>query len=211
VGLFRRRKEETLNEQLLREAGLDPAQMLGESTTPSEPRPDLAPPGPPPFPTGDISLGHSVSAGKYHGGTGDWDTVVTVRAAGLAGDQVEFTALPNGDVIVDREKGDGDLSPLADAIEQRIEPPYHAVASRQDGDLWGIGAYRIEVAQFALAEGDAVVLSVNDGTQEVRVDGEPSDAEVPELVRLGDLVGENFCVEAKRIDGDFWGVEVSAL
>lgn len=208
MGLFRRRKEETLNEQLLREAGLDPAQALGDPTAVSKP-PPLAPPGPPPFPTGDISLGRI--HGNFEGGTGDWDTVVTARAVGLAGDQVEFTTLPNGDVIVDREKGDGDLSPLADAIEQRIEPPYRAVASRQDGDLWGVGAHRIEVAQFALAEGDAVELSVNEGTREVRVDGEPSDTEVPELVRYGHLVGDDFCVEAKRIDGDFWQVEVSAL
>ena len=208
MGLFRR-KQETLNEQLLREAGLDAAPVSGEPTTVSETRPDFPPPGPPPFPTGDISLGRS---GRFAGGSGDWDAVVTAKAAGLAGDQLEFTTLPNGDVIVEREKGNGDVSPLADAIEQKIEPPYHAVASRQDGDLWGVGAYEIEVAEFALAAGDAVELSVNDGTREVRVDGEPSDAEVPELVRVGEAVGgPNYCVEAKRIDGDFWGVEVSAL
>jgi hypothetical protein len=207
VGLFRRRREETLNEQLLREAGLEPAQVLGDPTMPSRPPP--APPGPPPFPTGDISLGRI--HGNFEGGTGDWDTVVTARAAGIAGDRVEFTTLPNGDVIVEREKGDGDLSPLADAIEKRIKPPYHAVASRQGGDLWGVGAQLIEVVKFALPAGDAVELSVNDGTQEVRVDGEPSDVAVPELVRYGDLVGDDFCVEAKRIDGDFWQVEVSAL
>ena len=203
MSLIRRRKEETLNEQLLREAGLDPAQALGGQSPPLQ-----AAPGPPPFPTGDVHLGRS---GNYDGGSRDWDTVATVRAAGLDGDQVEFTTLPNGDLIIDREKGDGDLSPLADAVEQRIQPPYRAVASRQDGDLWGVGAYRIEVASFALAEGDAVELSVHDGTREVRVDGEPSDAEVPELIRYGDLVGDDFCVEAKRIDGDFWQVEVSAL
>lgn len=209
MGLFRRRREETLNEQLLREAGLDPAQALGDSTPVSEPQPDLAPPGPPPFPTGDVSLGRRPRS--WDPGPADWDTVATVRAPGLAGDRVEFTTLPNGDVIVERERGDGDLAPLADAIEQKIEPPYRAVASRQDGDLWGVGAQRIEVAQLALDEGDAVELTMNDGTQEVRVDGEPSDAGVPELVRVGERVGENYCVEAKRIDGDFWGVEVSAL
>jgi hypothetical protein len=204
VGLFRRRKEETLNEQLLREAGLDPAHALG-----NQPPPVQAPPGPPPFPTGDVHLGRS---GRFPGGTGDWDFVATARAPGLAGDKVAFTTLPNGDVIVEREQGDGDLSPFADAIEQKIEPPYRAVASRQDGDLWGVGAQLIEVAQFAFAEGDAVELSMNEGAQEVRVDGEPSDAQVPPLVQLGEkLAGDNYCVEAKRIDGDFWQVEVSAL
>ena len=203
MGLFWRRREETLNEQLLREAGLDPAQALGDQP------PAQAPPGPPPFPTGDPHLGRSPRS--WDPGPADWDTVATVTAPGLVGDRVEFTTLPNGDVIVEREQGDGDLSPFADAIEQKIEPPYRAVASRQDGDLWGVGAQLIEVAQFALAEGDAVELTMNDGTQEVRVDGEPSDAEVPELVRYGELVGDDYCVEAKRIDGDFWGVEASAL
>ena len=204
MALFRRRKDETLNEQLLREAGLDPAQVLGDEPPPVQPA------GPPPFPTGDPSLGRRPRS--WDPGPAEWDTVATVRVPGLAGDRVEFTTLQNGDVIVEREQGNADLSPFADAIEQKLEPPYRAIASRQDGDLWGVGAQLIEVAQFELAGGDAVELSVNDGTQEVRVDGEPSDVHVPELVQLGEkLAGDNFCVEAKRIDGDFWNVEVSAL
>ncbi len=204
MGLFRR-KQETLNEQLLREAGLDPAQSLGDPQPEREPAPE--PPAPPPFPTGDISLGR----GRFNGVPGDWDAVVTAKAPSLAGDKVEFTTLPNGDVIVEKEQGDGDLSALADAVEQRVDPPYRAVAARQDGDLWAIGATEIAVVQFALANGDAVELSENDGEREVRVDGEPSDAEVPELVQLGEQVGADYCVEATRIDGDFWEVEVSAL
>jgi hypothetical protein len=209
VGLFRR-TQETLNEQLLREAGLDPAQTLGQTTRASEPEPEpeLSAP-PPPFPTGDIHL--SLRRGRFNGGTGDWDAVATARAPGLTGDQAEFVTLPNGDIVVEREKGDGDLSPLADAVEKKIEPPYRAVAARQDHDLWGVGATLILVESFQLDEGDAVELSQNDGEQEVRVDGEPSDAEVPELVQLGEQVGADYCVEAKRIDGDFWEVEVSAL
>jgi hypothetical protein len=204
VGFFRRRQE-TLNEQLLREAGLDPAQALGDPPPPPR-EPELS--GPPPSPAGRISLGLH---GNFTGGTGEWDAVATARVAGVAGDHVEFTTLPNGDVIVEREKGDGDLSPLADAIEQKIDAPYRAVGSRQDGDLWGVGAKRIEVAEFELADGGALELSGNDGVRELRVDGEPSDAEIPELVQLGERVGSAYCVEAKRIDGDFWEVEVSAL
>jgi hypothetical protein len=45
----------------------------------------------------------------------------------------------------------------------------------------------------------------------LRVDGDPSDAEIPELVQFGEQVGTNYCVEGKRIDGDFWEVRVSAL
>ncbi|MGZ4289862.1 MAG: hypothetical protein ACXVQZ_04510 [Gaiellaceae bacterium] len=206
MGLFRR-KQETLNEQLLREAGLDPAQTLGDPSPAREPRGESEPvlSEPPPRPPDDVHLSWP------RGGTGDWDTVVTATVAGLAGDQVEFTTLPDGDVIVEREKGDGDLSPLADAVEQKIDPPYRAVAARQDDDLWGVAAKRIQVEKFQLAEGDAVELTQNDGVRELRVDGEPSDAEIPELARLGEQVGVDYCVEARRIDGDFWEVEVSAL
>jgi len=204
VGLFRR-KQETLNEQLLREAGLDPGQALGDPAPATEPEPD--PPTPPSFPTRDV--GRDWIEGKA--APREWDAVATASVPGLAGDQVEFTTLPNGDVIVEREKGDGDLSPLADAVEKKIDPPYRAVAARQNADLWGVGAIEILVAKIRLADGDAVELSANDGEQEVRVDGEPSDAEVPELVRLGEQAGADYCVEAKRIDGDFWEVEVSAL
>jgi hypothetical protein len=55
------------------------------------------------------------------------------------------------------------------------------------------------------------VLSVRDGAAGVVVDGEPSDARVPELDRLGERKGANYCVEADRIDGDFWEVRASAF
>jgi hypothetical protein len=198
VGLFRR-KQETLNEQLLREAGLDPAHALG--ATP--------PPGPLEPPQTVISvtgLPHDLRLPPK-----DWDVTLAVTAPGLVGDRIEFTTLPNGDVIVSEETGDADLFPLADAVEKKVEPPYRATATRQDADLWGVGATEIWVAEFQLAEGDAVEVTKNDGVQEVRVDGEPSDAEIPELVQLGEEAGADYCVEAKRIDGDFWEVEVSAL
>jgi hypothetical protein len=211
VGLFRR-KQETLNEQLLREAGLDPAPALGDPSPapepPHEPELEREPPEPPPFSPAHIELGWR---GRARGRPPGWDAVVTVRVADLAGDEVAFTTLPNGDVIVERENGDGDLSPLADAMEQKIEPPYRAVAARQDGDLWGVGAKRIQVAEFPLAEGDSVELTENGGVRKVRVDDEPSDAEVPELVQLGEQVGADYSVEARRIDGDFWEVLVLAL
>jgi hypothetical protein len=196
VGLFRRRQA-TLNEQLLREAGLDPAQVLG----------DPAPPSPPPPPSLDplepIRLRRGIPDGSSVQPR-DWDAAVTVTAPGLAGDEVKFTTIPNGDVIVSEQSGDADLSPLAEAVEKKIDPPYRAIAARQDGDLWGVGAKRIQVAEFELAEGDTVELSENDGVRELRVDGEPSDAEIPELARLGEQAGTDYCVEGERIDGDFW-------
>jgi hypothetical protein len=142
----------------------------------------------------------------------EWDAAVTVDAPGLAGNRVEFTTIPNGDLIIDEESGDADLSPLADAIEGHLNPPYRVVATRQDGHLWGVGARRIEVARIPFPEGDRLELSRNGSEGEFRVDGEPSDAFVPpELERLGEDAGDRYYVEAKRIDGDLWEVKATAL
>ena len=77
-----------------------------------------------------------------------WDVYLTVEAPSIAGDAVEFATLPEGDLIIDEEQGDADLSPLADAVEQRLQPPYRAVGRRQDGALWAVAARRIDVRRL---------------------------------------------------------------
>jgi hypothetical protein len=202
VRLFRR-KQETLNEQLLREAGLDPGQML-----------EAAPPPPPPQPAEPPKSGLA-RAGVVDGsgvGPKEWDAAITVTAPALAGDRVEFTTIPNGDVIVDEESGNADLTTLADALERHVSPPYRAVGNRQDGDLWGVGAKRIQVAHIPFPEGEKLEFSQHVDYGELRVDGEPSESLVPpEVERLGELLGDSFYVEAKRIDGDLWEVRAAAL
>ena len=200
MGLFRR-KQETLNEQLLREAGLDPAQVL------DEPQP------PPPAPGTPVSV--LAAAGVPDGSRvspREWDATAVVRAPDLAGERVEFTTIPDGDVIVSEEAGDAYLSPLADAVERRIDPPYRAVAQRQKGDLWGVGAKRIDVALIPFPAGEKLELSWNGSEAELRVDGEQSDAAIPpELAELGEAAGAGYFVEALRIDGDLWEVRVTAF
>jgi hypothetical protein len=198
LGLFRRRRE-TLNEQLLREGGLDPAQALGDPQSP----PLVQPPS-------------ILARAGVPDGTSlrpkEWDAAVTVDAPGLAGDRIEFTAIPNGDLIVDEESGDADLSPFADAVEQRLSPPYSAVAQRQGSHLWAVAARKIGVAQIRCPDGDKLEFSRHGDEGELRVDGEPSDALVPpELERLAETAGDSFYVEAERIDGDLWEVKVTAL
>jgi hypothetical protein len=200
VGLFKRRQE-TLNEQLLREAGLDPAQVLGEAL----------PPPPQPEPTPSVLATVGVPDGSRVGPK-EWDATFAVPVPGLPGNRIEFTTLPNGDLIVDEEAGDADLSPLADAVERSLGPPYRAVAARQEGDLWGVGAKRIEVAQIPFARGDSLELSNKDSWEEFRVDGQPSDAAIPPaLEQVGERAGPDYFVKAERIDGDLWEVRVSAL
>src|SRR5437763_839963 len=74
-----------------------------------------------------------VRAGVVDGsgvGPKEWDATVAVTAPALAGDRVQFTTIPNGDVIIGEENGDADLTPLADAVERHLGPPYRAVGRR---------------------------------------------------------------------------------
>jgi hypothetical protein len=195
VGLFRRKQQETLNEQLLREAGLDVTQMLGDPSPP-----------PPPEPVEPPQTGLA-RAGVVDGsavGPKDWDATCTVTAPALMGDRVQFATVPNGDLIISEENGDADLTPLAEAVERHLGPPYRAVGRRQDGNLWAVGAKRIQMAKIPFSR------HVDRG--ELRVDGEESNAFVPpELERLGEALGDSFYVEAERIDGDLWDVRATAL
>jgi hypothetical protein len=189
VGLFRRRHE-THNEQLMRDAGLDQVQL--EQPTVLE------------------ELG--IPIGRTRDTTSpEWDFTVTVTAPGLEGDRIEFTTLPIGDVIVSEDKGDADLSPFADAVEKALRPPYKAFAARQDSDVWAVVAKRIEVAQISFADADSLELSRRDSWQELRVDGETRRARIGELERLGERVGSDYFVKAERIDGDLWEVRVTPL
>ena len=108
VGIFRKR--ETYNEQMLREAGLDRvvfnALAPGPAST-AEPEVPTAEPR---------SLG-SGSAGAGGVRPSPWDVTATVTSPASKATS-EFTVLPDGDLIVTDETGDGDLSPFADAIER---------------------------------------------------------------------------------------------
>jgi hypothetical protein len=180
MGFFRRR-DETLNEQLLREAGLDrPQASVSAPVMPPAPLPD-----PPPAE----------------------DVLVVAHAPGVAGSVATFVTLPTGDLIVESEQGDADLSPLADVVERNVAPPYRAVATRQNGDLWGVVATRLDVRRFSCDAGDEIEVVSRDGDVTVTVDGGPSDLRIPELEQdYGD-----YAVHASRIDGDYWEAEAHPL
>ena len=183
MGFFRR-NEETLNEKLLREAGLGrrPAE---------ESHVQVPPPGP---------------SSIYVPRASSWDVTATVRASGISGTEARFVTLPTGDVIVDVETGDGDLSPLADAVERQLKPPYRAQATRLHEDLWGITADPIDVREFSCDAGDDVEVICRSGEISVTVDGEPSELRIPQLEQSGE-----YAAHATRIDGDFWEVEAHPL
>ena len=195
MGLFSKRNE-SYNERMLREAGLLDWQR------------DRSPdPGPGPSLLRRLGVPDGASVSPR-----EWDAATTARAPGISGSRIEFTSLPEGDLLVENEEDTGDLSPLADALERDIQPPYKALAVRQDGDLWGVAARRIETARFEFPGAEWLEVSRKDSWEEFRVDGEASDSSAPlQLSQLGERQGSDYFVKAERLDGDIWEVRVSPL
>jgi hypothetical protein len=213
MGLFRRQPEETLNERLLREAGLDAAQPTPKPGRASEPGPEPEQPAPADPYAGTYPADHGIGIWtRAMARPGQYDATFTTRADGIPGDEVEFATLPSGDIIVDTEQGDADLSPLADAAEQHVNVPYRVVARRQGEELWFVAVREIDVLELDFDSGDEIELSSQGGVIDLRVDGEPSNGRIPELEHAGEAAkGEDYVVQAERLDGTLWEIRLSAL
>lgn len=193
------RRQETLNEKLMREAGLLPEQQV---------EPDAAPVAPPPATTVQAPAGVT-----GHPRFREADAFLTVDAPELGGDAVQFVALPDGSLLV--EAGDDDdspLDPVASAVEGEVRPPYRARAARQSASLWAVEVRRIEVVALPEApDGDTIDVARTDEGTRTEVDGQRIFGSVPELVRLGEERGRDFSVHAERLDGDLWEIRATAL
>jgi hypothetical protein len=139
-----------------------------------------------------------------------WDTVASAEAPGLHGDEVNFVALPNGDLVVDEDEPDDTVRALAEAVEETLDPPYRAEAIRRDNDVWAVAARRVQIAEVE-APGDEIELVVSGGERALTVDGERGFGSVPQLERIGDPLGPAYVVRARRLDERLWEVEASAL
>jgi hypothetical protein len=208
LGWFRRRKE-TLNERLMREAGLDAAATAPKEPAPA-PRRDRAELEESWFGERSVPLFERLSGEVTAARPRRWDAVVTAEAPEVRGQEVEFVALPDGSLIVDEERGEGDLTPLAEAVEAQVAAPYRASGVRRGDDVWVVGARRIQVASFR-ASGDELELSRHDGVRTLLVDGAQEFGTVPELEAMGQPQGESYAVRARRLDGDLWEVDVKPL
>lgn len=202
--LFRR--GETLNERLLREAGLHEQQADSAVETPPAPL-DPVVAFRQQFDSGAGALaGAGLPPRARH-----WDTFVTAEAADVAGHEVDFVALPDGTILVEEEEGDAALEPLANAVETKIAPPYRAKAVKQTDRIWAISVMQIQVARFE-QDGDTIELTQTSDGRALRVDGMPSFGSVPELERIGEnRAGPAYAVHAERLDADLWEVRVAAL
>ena len=159
-----------------------------------------------------------VDPGPHWGATGihgvprprRWDAVASAEAAGLTGDEVHFVALPNGDLVVDEDEPDDTVRALAEAVEERLDPPYRAEAVRRDGDVWAVAARSVQVTELE-TPGDDIELVVSGGERTFSVDGERGFGSVPQLERIGERLGPAYVVRARRLEDRLWEVEASAL
>jgi len=198
------RRNETLNERLIREAGLEAAHDPA-TPDPLEPKPRYEGPS---FFGGAPLFDNPAVTGNAR--PRRWEAVVTADAPDVDGDEVSFVAMPDGSLIVEEEKGDAQLDPLASAVEERLAPPYRAHAVRRTESLWAVSARRIQLAQFE-ATGEAIELSMTEEGRKVVVDGMPAFGSVPALEQLGQAAGSSYAVHAERLDADLWEVRVAAL
>lgn len=159
----------------------------------------------PPSATGTLDV--------LHGGRPRrWDAVAAAEAPGLPGDTLDFTALADGTLLVDEDLPAEVMAPLTAAVEESVPPPYRARAVRREGDLWAVAANAIEVVELAEdVPGDRVNLAMQDGERTLLVDEQPAWESIPTLEARGAASHANFVLNAERIDGNLWAVEVNPL
>src|SRR6185503_1967028 len=147
VGFFRR--GEPIHEKLAREGGLDLPRGVNEFTGPPmiDPR----------HPIWQVAGIHVLARVR------EWDAVTSAEAPELPGDETDFVALADGTIFTDDDLPDDALIPLADALENLGEAPYHALALKQAADVWSVAAMRVIVLEVPEdIAGDKVELVVND-------------------------------------------------
>ena len=139
-----------------------------------------------------------------------WDAVGAARAPELIGDSVTFFALEDGTLIVSENIPDGALTPVADALEETVTPPYRAAAARNEGDMWTAVAESVRIVELPGVEADEVDLTVVDGERTLTLG---SDVTIRALPALDELADEHASValHAERVDGDLFAVDVFPL
>lgn len=136
----------------------------------------------------------------------EFDAVVTTDAPDVAGSNARFVALDDGSLLI--EEGDGDLTALADAIEQEVKRPYRAIAIRRGEAQWAVAAVGLRVNELPEPGGDEIELAVRGEERTLAIDGVRSFGTIPELDVLAD---GDAVVRAARLDGNLWEVRVDPL
>jgi hypothetical protein len=135
---------------------------------------------------------------------------VAVDAPELRGDRLEFAALPDGTLIVEDDQAEDDPAPLAEALETQLQAPYRAEAVRRHEHVWAVAGRSIDVLTFT-ADGEEIELTEHGGERALLVDAMHEFGSIPALEAVGRRQGDSYVVRARRIDGDFWEVQVDPL
>ena len=130
--------------------------------------------------------------------------------AGPAGEGVAFVVLDDGTVVVEEDVPDGSLVPLADALDERLQPPYRAAAIRHERDLWSAVAERVSIVALPGIDEDEIELTVVDGERNLTLDGERTIRPIHALDALAEQHGD-VVVHAERVDGDLFAADVFPL
>ncbi|MBA2569282.1 MAG: hypothetical protein H0V11_08050 [Actinobacteria bacterium] len=190
------RREEPLHEKLAREGGLDFPQSTQDLAGPLDPR----------HPFQQVAGIHGVPRPR------EWDAVASADAPGVPGDELEFVVLDDGTLIVDDDVADGALTPLADALEISIAPPYHAYARRRGQDVWAAAAFVVDVVEVPEElSGDTVSIAVQDGLRTTLVGDQRYNDRIQSLEHFAEADFEAYVLEATRLDGPLWEVTVNPL
>jgi hypothetical protein len=139
-----------------------------------------------------------------------WDATAAAHAPELTGDSVTFTVLADGTLIVNEDVPDGALSPVADALEEMVAPPYRAATARNEGDMWTAVAESVRIVELPDIEPDEVDLTVVDGERTLTLGGEQTMLPLPPLDALA-AEHESVALHAERVDGDLFAVDVFPL
>ena len=196
MGFFRR--GEPIHEKLAREGGLDLPRGVNEFTGPPmiDPR----------HPIWQVAGIHGIPRVR------EWDAVTSAEAPELPGDETDFVALADGTIFTDDDLPDDALIPLADALENLVEAPYHALALKQAADVWSVAAMRVIVLEVPEdIAGDKVELVVNDDERAIRVDDVATRTDLPTLEAFAAEQFGSFVLRATRLDDTLWEVTVHPL
>ena len=196
MGLFRR--GEPIHEKLAREGGVDFPRGVNEVAGP--PMID------PSHPIWQVAGIHGIPRVR------EWDAVTSAEAPELPGDETDFVALADGTIFTDDDLPDEALTPLADALENLVEAPYHALALRQAEDVWSVAAMRVTVLEVPEdIAGDKLELVVNEGERTIRVDDAVARVDLPTLEAFAAEQFGSFVLRATRLDDTLWEVTVHPL
>ena len=115
-----------------------------------------------------------------------WDATAAAHAPALTGDSVTFTVLEDGTLIVNEDVPDGSLSPVADALEEMVSPPYRAAAARNEGDMWTAVAESVRIVTLTGVDADEIELTSVGGERTMTVGSEVTASALPPLEALAD-------------------------